>query len=163
MIDSDKGFSSPGINANLWGYPLAIQLENTTQQDINSLSIKGQGRTNMKVIAEWLSRPEILFASGETDFLVNIEIPLKKQPAEEEAGQENNFMLTVTSDLIGVDVDLPEPIGKKVSDPLPLNVSLSATGDRTQSTVSLGQLAHLLMERENGELTSALLRHQTEP
>ena len=164
-IDSDKGISSPGIDADLWGYPLAIQLENHIQQDINYLSIEGQGRTNMEAVANWLGRPEMLFTSGETDFLAEIQIPLQeRQVKQTDINNEarNDFTLNVTSDLTGIDINLPPPFSKKAIDQLPLHVLLSINNSQKKYDIRLGEWSQLLLEQEDSQLTGALLRYQRE-
>ena len=165
VIDSDKGISSPGIDANLWGYPLAIQLENNIQHDINYLSIEGRGRTNMKAVANWLNRPEILFASGETDFLAEIQIPLQEKSigqADINSEEKRDFILTLTSDLTGIDINLPPPFTKKAIDQLPLHVLLSINNSQKKYDVHLGEWSQLLLEQEGSQLTGAVLRYQGE-
>ena len=171
-LDSESGFSSPGIDSTLWGYPLAIKLKNSIRQDMDYLSIEGQGRVDIKSVAVWVNRPELLFASGETDFIVKMQIPLKTektterseyvQISTEETEQTGNFTLTLESDLNGINIDLPAPFAKEATDPLPLNILLSAGNDHKKYDIRLGNLVKLSLAQQGSELTGAVLHYQTD-
>lgn len=182
-IDSHKGFLSSGINTTLWGHPLAVTFKNSFRQGIDHLAIAGQGRTDMGAVARWLKRPELLFGRGETDFVIDMHIPLWAKPthrhrevsgkhgediaeiAGDGAGedkQSDDVMLTLQSDLQGIAIDLPAPFTKEASEPLPLTVRLAANHNHSDYDIHVGRWGRLLLAQEHGQLTGGAFRYRVD-
>lgn len=75
--------------------------------------------------------------SGEADLVVGLRVPRRPD------GTAGTAMLSVRSDLQGVDLDLPAPLRKRPGSALPLRVDVALPVEEAELQVRLGGLAHL--------------------
>ena len=79
----------------------------------NSLSLQFEAQAAVAAIADWLELPVLRFASGRTLFAGTLNLA---------PGREPSFALH--SQLLGIDLDLPQPFKKLAEQPLELNLAL---------------------------------------
>lgn len=105
--ESDKGLSSRDLAARLYGQPLRGQIKQTD----GKLNIDASGNIDMADLGRWTGQPVMGFFSGSTAAKLHIETGA-------------NAGLTVTSDLRGVDVLLPQPLYKAAESTRDIKITL---------------------------------------
>ncbi|WGL16466.1 YhdP family protein [Microbulbifer bruguierae] len=107
---SENGLEGSSFRGTLWGRPLraSIQHVGTGEERDTQVVVRGEARTNS--IASWSRRPELQWVDGSLEYTARITIPAqtKKKPY--------GAVLELSSDLNGVAVNLPAPLGKAPGD-----------------------------------------------
>ncbi len=96
-FSTEKGFYSAGIVGKFFGERAKLSVR---QQPGQPLLVSIAGRLAMADVAAWTGQPVMMFFSGKTQFQVDASIG------------EDSSRLTMSSDLVGVKVDLPSPYNK---------------------------------------------------
>lgn len=111
LAESGKkhGLTSSGIVGRLYGRPAKIQIATT---DAGVTQVRVGGRIAMADLRDWLQQPLLDFTRGETAYKVAITIN----------GEAST--LQATSNLTGVDIDLPPPYAKTAATALPLILTM---------------------------------------
>lgn len=103
------GLNSEGLTATLFGEPVKTVLSTKKQGESSQTVIETLGEVDSQALAKWTQRPEILFMHGRVPY--NALVELNHKSATDTAGLPF-AVVTVTSPLSGVAVDLPAPYGK---------------------------------------------------
>lgn len=129
--DSGKGLSASGLSGKLFDFPIAATIESQTDDEdgaITGTRIVGSGRASRNALQAWQGQPQFVrdvlnFAGGEIDYLAQITIPV--------AGEDGNnrTSLRLSSELLGLSLDLPHPFAKTVEQIRPLDVLIDFAGD----------------------------------
>jgi len=109
------GLSASGIRAQGLGSPLTIDVLTT---DEGSTRVSTRGRLSVQNIARQVPRLPLQAAQGAADFVVDVDIP----PAGAAKGEPT--LLHITSDLVGIGIDLPDPVGKSSDQARPMALRL---------------------------------------
>jgi uncharacterized protein (TIGR02099 family) len=126
---SDKGFVSEDLNANLFDQQVSVQVSNTGAE--GAVLISGNGSVAVEAVAEWLNQPILSFVSGVTDYLVKILIPANDSQAKPS--------LSITSNLLGVAAQFPQPLDKKINEELPFVFTMPFDEGVSEYKLILGQ------------------------
>ena len=129
VYDSDTGLSANALSGQLFDFPIAATIEAMTGTDaggnriITGTRVVGSGRASNTALQAWEGQPGFVrdvlnFASGEIDYLAEVTIPNAGSIA---AGGEGNS-LRLSSELLGLSLDLPFPFRKSVENIRPLEV-----------------------------------------
>ncbi|KAA1192792.1 hypothetical protein F0M18_09060 [Pseudohalioglobus sediminis] len=157
---SAQGFSSKELRATLWQEEVtaALRQRNLRGQDAafamadSALEVSFQSRVSSGALSEWLQLQALELADGtaEVNGLVTVipgEIPL----------------LTLSSDLAGMALDLPPPWTKLPASTLPLEIALPLGGERPVLGMALGEDISLHLHIDNGQLRAAGLGLEAPP
>jgi len=117
-FDSDIGLTANALSGRLFDFPIAATIEPLRLLDdgeIIGTRIVGSGRASKPALQAWEGQPQFVrdvlnFASGEIDYLAEISIPYAELARETMMGTS----LRVTSELLGLSLDLPYPFRKTV-------------------------------------------------
>lgn len=122
---SRDGLRSPGLVGSLWGKPLVAAI--STSSDIAKMArINLKTRADMQQLGQWSRRPEVLFATGETEVVGDILVPLAGR------GRHDPLVaLKFESGLAGVQVNLPAPYGKAADESRELLFAMDIFPGRT--------------------------------
>lgn len=104
------GLSSDGLSGTLFGQPVKTLLSTRKQGDSSQTVVEVDGDVDSQALAKWTQRPEVLFTRGRIPYKATVE--LNHKSAQEPAGNLPFAVVTVTSPLSGVAVNLPAPYGK---------------------------------------------------
>ncbi len=105
------GLSSEGLNGILFGEPVKTLVSTKKQGETSQTLIETSGEVDAQVLAKWTQRPEVLFLHGRVPYDAVVE--LNHKPENTDPASAPAFaVVTVTSPLSGVAVDLPAPYGK---------------------------------------------------
>lgn len=104
--DSDGGLAGTELGGNLWGRHLQARIEHIGEGENRDTQVVIDGSNSIGAVRDWSGRPELAWLDGVFDYraLVTIPAPGKQKPY--------SAIFEMTSDLEGVAVDLPAPLGK---------------------------------------------------
>jgi uncharacterized protein (TIGR02099 family) len=156
---TDAGLEAKDLRATLRGEPVRLDLALAGREGRRELQTRLRGRLGMSAL---LGKPATAlepYLSGKSDWEILLDIPTGHRDRREAAPA---FMLELNSDLHGMAVQLPEPLGKPASEARPLKLRLQPRdrnalelivnyGEKTQAALALvGKPENLRLER--GEL-----------
>lgn len=142
LYSSDKGISSSGIEARLYEKPLQVKISSGPE---NAVDVDLRGRIDMADVENWTRQPALMFVSGETDFRAQLAVIPK-----------GNSELTISSDMLGVTIDLPSPYSKTPQQPNLFWLTLPLTSSRALLKMGLSDWASLQLQLDEGSLESGL-------
>jgi len=147
--NSEQGFSSQDLKGELWGRPLAAQI---IQDESGAVEVALATRVDMADIRQWLDLDILALAKGETE----ADIRIRVVPQE-------GAVLLVDSELLGVELDLPEPWGKTAQQTAPLHVKFPLGGDVGPMQLELLSDLRFHLQLSEGRLTGASLGFYQSP
>ena len=138
---TESGLRSNGLRARLFGQPLKAKIKQIGGQ----LNIDVNGNINMDDVGRWTAQPIMGFFKGNAAAKLHIQTGL-------EPG------LTVTSDLQGVSILLPQPLYKMADKKRNLSINMPFGGELQVMHLKLVDQLSLLLGYENGAVASANLQ-----
>lgn len=117
---SSIGLQANGLSANLFEFPVASQISTTD----DGIVVTSNGRVSNTALQDWSLQPEFIntlldFSDGSFSYTTNLII------YEQEQDDGALTELSISSDLLGLSVDLPQPFDKGIDEPAPLQLDLS--------------------------------------
>ena len=127
VYDSEAGLSANALSGRLFDFPIAATIEptrDTIDSEISGTRIVGSGRASRNALQSWEGQPDFVrdllnFANGEIDYLAEIMIPYS------DGNNENTTTIRLTSELLGLSLDLPPPFRKSIDNIRPLELLIS--------------------------------------
>ena len=133
---TDRGLTARQLSGQLFDQPAHFRIRSTVQnQQPISTDIDWSGRISVSSLQDWLKLDWLSLLEGETDYRASLSLGLV----------ENNTELRINSELLGVEVELPAPVGKAADTPLPLELSLKKKEEHELLSVTLEKLGRLDM------------------
>lgn len=124
------------------GGPLDVQIE---QQSASASQLEAQGHADATELRGLLALPAAVKLSGDTDWHMSMPIEVGRS----EAAQRRS--VRIDSNLRGLGIDLPQPLGKSTTDERPLQIALDIDDDQIMSRTSFGDVRALIrMRQTNG-------------
>jgi len=124
-FNNKKGLASQDLQATLFNRNVSAELHSLLSNNQRVTRVDLNGSVDMQDLAQWTQRPEALFLKGILPYQVIVDLKHNSKVSEDElvnAGvlqSSSDFIkdafaeIKLTSDLNGVEVQLPEPYGKK--------------------------------------------------
>ncbi|WP_295798719.1 YhdP family protein [uncultured Microbulbifer sp.] len=103
---SDAGLTGTALTGRLWNQPLKARIQHLGQGDERDTQVVVEGAARAEDIGHWSGRPELTWLNGALDYSALVTIPARAKAKPYAA------VLEINSDLKGVAVDLPVPLGK---------------------------------------------------
>ena len=141
---SEAGFSSQGLTGELWGR--ALDAEVSQGQQPSAVEVALSAAIEMADVQQWLDMDILALAKGETKADIRIEVVPGK-----------GATLLVASDLVGVELDLPQPWGKPSAQAEPLHIKYPLGGESNLLEVSLRSSLQFHLQMNEGQFTGAAL------
>ncbi|SDJ65964.1 YhdP family protein [Microbulbifer yueqingensis] len=104
--DSEEGLEGTALSGSLWGRPLTATIRHEGTGEQRDTQVVVRGRSTTQALREWTGRPELAWLDGEFGHRTLVTIPARSKDMPYRA------VVEVTSDLAGVAVNLPAPLGK---------------------------------------------------
>lgn len=106
-FSESTGLNAQGLSASLFDFPLAVRIENSD----SGLKVFGNGRVSRTALQGWSMQPQFVenlldFTSGEVAF--NSELTVLSA----EQSDAIRSRLDISSDLLGLSIELPQPFDK---------------------------------------------------
>ena len=124
------GLSAQGITARAMGAPLVVDIASLAD---GTTRVRSRGRLGVEAIRSRIPALPAGLASGAADFTVDLEIPPRR------AARKGATVLAVNSDLQGVQVPLPAPLGKSAAQARAFALRLPLGGQPAAGTLSYGE------------------------
>ncbi|TNF36734.1 MAG: TIGR02099 family protein [Gammaproteobacteria bacterium] len=137
---SDSGLSSTGLSAELWKNPLTAVISSQHDDAGMQLDIRATSLVTMDGLREWMDWPWLSFAQGEAEVQADIAVRPGLAP-----------MLSLSSGLQGVTMQLPAPFTKPQDATWPLRANIPLSGDGMMD-IAVGQ-----------NIRIGVLTHEDEP
>ena len=107
---SHTGLAGTALRGRLWGQPLKARIQHLGEGDERDTQVVVDGRARAEDIGQWSARPELAWLEGALNYGALVTIPAKAKAKPYAA------VLEINSDLEGVAVNLPAPLGKAAED-----------------------------------------------
>ena len=103
---SDQGLSADAVNVDIMGQPatLSIRTEAVAKDETN-IVFDAQGETHLEALSQRVSLMVLDHLEGKAAWQARLEIPVRRD-------NDAHPVLQVTSDLVGISVNLPSTLGK---------------------------------------------------
>lgn len=148
-IEGDLAFTNFGLTAHgltglLLDMPVNVDVATRSVAGKTITTVDAQGRLTAAKVAEVLGQSMPTFIAGEADYTVQVAI-------EERASGEFEISSTISSDLAGIAVDMPIPLGKASAEKKDFQTQITWLESGAQKYVGLyGDVATLAAQREQG-------------
>ncbi|PCJ42577.1 MAG: TIGR02099 family protein [SAR86 cluster bacterium] len=114
------GLQANGLSANLFDFPIASQISTTD----DAIVISSNGRVSNTALQEWSLQSDFIkslldYSNGSFSYTTNLTI------FNEEQADGIRSQLTISSDLLGLAFELPQPFDKGLDEPASLQLRLS--------------------------------------
>ncbi|GAB2878654.1 YhdP family protein [Microbulbifer echini] len=106
VYDSDRGLTGTQLSGELWGRPVKASIRHFGEGVSQDTQVVLEGNAATESIYTWSRRPELKWMDGDMDYRALVTVPAKSKEAPYAA------VFELTSNLEGVAVNLPEPLGK---------------------------------------------------
>lgn len=136
-------FADTRLSAQLFAHPVEISGEPAGALRLN-------GRIDMPVLARWSAEPLLSRASGQMPYLATLSLSPSSPPSSP--------LLSIRSTLEGVQINLPEPLGKTAKEKVDLQYETRPGDDSAPVRLSYGKRASLLAMNQRGQLLRGALR-----
>ena len=118
-FSSSEGLQANGVSANLFGFPVASQISTNDE----AIVVSSNGRVNKSSLQQWSLQPDFIntlldFSDGSLSYTTNLQV------YSEEQADGIRTQLTIESDLLGLDFELPQPLDKGLDEPAALQLDL---------------------------------------
>jgi uncharacterized protein (TIGR02099 family) len=149
--DLAKGLRSSGLDARLWNRPLRLRIEPEQRDDGHRLDpawtrLYATGSVDVERLLQWLGIDDAGYLSGAAEFEASIR----------EA--EDHVLLRLVSDLAGVGVELPAPLGKSPEQTRPLVLEGRLFEGNAEISARAGDSLSLAMDRSgDGTLSGEIV------
>lgn len=130
-FSTESGLSSDALEGRLFGQPISTSIHTSAApQQSQQTAIVWQGRAPMDALSPWLDRETSALLKGTAAYLGDLRI----NP------QQQTLSLSIQSDLEGVAIDLPPPVGKPLQKPQPLTMAYEQARENRKLSLDLAGL-----------------------
>ncbi|GFE83140.1 hypothetical protein GCM10011487_51400 [Steroidobacter agaridevorans] len=130
------------LKGRFLGGPLTVKID---QQSATAAQLDAQGHAQATELHSLFSLPATVKLAGDTDYHVSMPIA----SGDSEAAQRRN--IRIDSNLRGLGVTLPQPLGKGVAAERPLQVALEIDDEQILSRTAYGDVRALIRMRQSDD------------
>lgn len=156
IFDTRTGVEPSTLSAELFGDQVAVQLSSESEQgDLQRIFIEGSGRTTPEELIAWPGQSDFvrdLLASMGGDFAYQAVMAIDQTGS---AAAQNSLL--IESNLLGANIELPQPLGKAADESMALNLRLDFEDGALAIVGNLGDQLQMALGISNGSVTEGLL------
>ncbi len=156
IFDTRTGVETSTLAAELFGDQVAVQLSSQSEAgNLQQIFIEGRGRTTPEELIAWPGQSDIvrdLLASMDGSFAYRALMTIDQTG---DAATQNS--LSIESDLVGVNIGLPQPLGKRADETMALSLQLDFDEDALFITGNMGEQLQMQLDIESGSISEGLL------
>lgn len=130
------------LKGRFLGGPLTVKID---QQSATTAQLDAHGHAQATELHSLFSLPATVKLAGDTDFHVSMPIA----SGDSEAAQRRN--IKIDSNLRGLGVTLPQPLGKGIAEERPLQVALEIDEEQILSRTAYGDVRALIRMRQSDD------------
>lgn len=121
LLFTEKSFSADEINAEMYGFParLTVYTEGERFEQRGATFVKATGHASVASVRKELELPLLEMAEGASDWQALMTLT---------PGNDGGVQMNIFSDLQGVAINLPEPMGKPAEEKSSFTISLGLGG-----------------------------------
>ena len=155
--DSDRGLNSAPFTASIFGDLARNEIASTCDATgaILEILIVGDGRASIDEVYKWSGQALLAKALGKFDYHSVVRIPV--------GALESGMSVDITSDLQGVEIELPSPMAKLAADLLPMRYQQTFFESSDEISLSLGDNVHALLKSRAGTLVGGRIHFGPSP
>lgn len=161
-FNTQTGLQGDAMSATLFGHPVAVALRSESDAVRGTATVvELAGRTGMQALRDWPRQSGFVKgllrrAGGETDYLARLDV-VQPPALEGSTALPPQQRLTISSDLRGVTLDYPEPLGKAANSALPFGLSIDFHENSQDLSLSLGALGSMNIGLAQGQVRNGLV------
>ncbi|GLS25012.1 YhdP family protein [Marinibactrum halimedae] len=159
IYDNKSGVTSDGIRGELWGRPvnatIMSPLNQPTKNTARDTVVHFAGDVAMTDLMSWTRRPELAFADGTGNVQGTLTIPADKTNALAQ--------LNIQSTLEGVEIALPEPLGKPKATPADFALQIPIKKEGMSYDFQMNNAIHARLDINRGQLTQGAIGLHSPP
>jgi uncharacterized protein (TIGR02099 family) len=141
-FDSEKGLTASGLQGESFSGLTTADISSTKEETGFDIRINAKGQAETKAIKDWLPLFMLKPVSGDLKYDLDMTI----RPVE-----RGGLQLDIASDLKGIHIDAPSPLGKTDDKALPFTMSIKKVRD-LRIGFRYGELANGVISMEDGDL-----------
>ncbi|MFC6632605.1 YhdP family protein [Microbulbifer taiwanensis] len=149
--DSERGLAGTRLEGSLWGQPLQAQIRHLGEGKERDTQVVVDGSARTESVHSWSGRPELQWLDGIFDYRALVTIPAKAKEKPYSA------IFELTSELAGVAVNLPAPLGKLAEDKADLVLRVPIGEQGSLFHLNYGEHLQGQFWKVQGELERAVL------
>ena len=147
--ETDTALQSDGFTAVLFGKPVDGAVASSGDREQGEIVVQLDGKIDAQDLYRWSDQPLFTRASGVLSYESELHVFY--------GAIETPIFVTAVSDMVGVALDLPMPIGKPFEQPAPLFYKQTFFDDRYWVEMSLAETVRAKLEVIEGSLAGGLL------
>ncbi|MDO8272369.1 MAG: DUF3971 domain-containing protein, partial [Gammaproteobacteria bacterium] len=161
-FNTQTGLQGEALTATLFERPVSVALRSETDAVRGTATVvELTGKTGMQALRDWPRQSGFVKgllrrAEGEIDYLARLDV-IQLPAGDGGTAPLPQQRLAISSDLRGVTLDYPEPLGKAANSSLPLSLSIDFHEDRQDLSVSLGALGSMNVGLAQGQMRNGLV------
>ncbi len=155
--DSARGLNAAPFEASLFGDLARNDIVSTCDASgaILEIAIIGDGRASINEVYEWSGQALLSKAVGTFDYHSLVRIPVGASTA--------GLSVNITSDLQGVEINLPSPLAKLAADRLSMAYEQTIFESADEINLVLGDSVHALLESREGVVVGGRIHFGQSP
>ena len=161
-FNTQSGLSGNAMNASLFGNPVAVALQSETDAARGTTTVvELTGRAGVQALLDWPRQSAFVQgvlrrAEGEMNYLARLDV-IQPAPVEGAAEPVMQRRLAISSDLRGIVLDYPAPLGKSQEAVLPLALSIDFLQESQDLSVAIGDLGSMTVGLSQGQIRNGLV------
>ncbi|UZE95214.1 TIGR02099 family protein [Alkalimarinus alittae] len=141
-LSSKTGLSAESVALEVFGHPAVLNMQSDIFQEGMDTQLVLVGDISVSALTDQLPIDNHLPVAGQTAYTAALTLS---------SDDQKNAQFSLTSDLQGISILLPEPFSKVSSNALPLKIQVEITDDAIALDAGLGDLASVNASFENGD------------
>jgi uncharacterized protein (TIGR02099 family) len=122
-----------------------FKIDISSDTDLRESYFNFEGRADNKALKKWLDRPEMEFVEGDVGIVGRLILPFRREDGQ------SLLSVNVASNLDGVAVDLPAPLGKLSSDSGQFIANIDVFDESTSYHLNYNELIQVEVDSHNQE------------
>ncbi|MCB1644110.1 MAG: TIGR02099 family protein [Pseudomonadales bacterium] len=154
---TSTGLNAQALGAELFGQPVNIDMATILNEALvpEEIQVRSRGGVSASDLQAWSGQVLLTQAHGLIDYDALLHVPL---------GEDGNpVFIEARSDLLGVHLDLPAPMGKDADSAKHLNYRQTFLPDGQEIDLQLGDHTRALLRTVGGELTGGRIHFGDSP
>lgn len=143
-----QGLFTDNLVGDLWGHSIESSIESPFNKlGSRDTKINFKGPIDIESLYAWVKRPELKFSAGTTNIEGNLLIPARKTMP---------LTISMTSDLSGIEIDLPEPLGKTAEQTKKLTSRLRFFDDAQEYQFRLADEVNVILLNKDKNISAEI-------
>lgn len=161
-FNTQTGLQGEALSGTLFERPVSVALRSEADAVRGTATVvEITGKTGMQALRDWPRQSGFVKgllrrADGEVDYLARLDV-IQPPAGDGSTAPPPQQRLAIFSDLRGVTLDYPEPLGKAANSALPLSLSIDFHQDRQDLSLSLGGLGSMNVGLAQGQIRNGLV------